>query len=402
MVIPVNARDSMLQAGSRTANSIKNVVLNADKNVFTYSGTGVISPSTQYVTLTAIRINTIEPVIWSTSPTCVLRTTTDPTSTIITQNTTTIVTVAYAHAIDFVTATTSTGAIAISAGILDISALVSTIVLSKLQVGSNGISVILSNDAHTLSASSTGIVSNYLGADTYITVFNGGTDDTSSWAFSKADINVHSRFESGVLNHVIVDGFDSTKLLLHGTGTAGSTSIIDSSISANTIINPGTAVTISTSNAKYDQAIAFSGTSTSYLEIDWIPDFKLSNLEFAIQVQAYIPSMLSSRQFLLGWWGAGTNTADHSWALLIGIDGKLNFDYSSAYDNADYTIISTAVIPVGIITELAVGRVGNILTLKIGTTIETFAFNKTIRTIGSVYTGTQPDNFLLPQVFNYL
>lgn len=270
------------------------------------------------------------------------------------------------------------------------------------KTAASGIAVLLSNEAQTLSASDTGAVDSFVGADSFMAAFNGPTDETSLWTFAKADINVHSNFEPGAPNHVVVDGFGGTRLMLHGDGTVGSSGVVDSSICANTIINPGTEVVLTASNAKYAQAILFPGTSASYLEVDWIPDFKLSNLEFAIQLQAYIPSMFSTRQFVIGWWGAGSNTADHSWAILIGANGKLNFDYSSAYDNADFTIASTAVIPTGVVTEIGVGRVGNILTLKVGTTLETFSFNKTIRTIGSIYSGSQPDNFLLPQVFNYL
>lgn len=278
-----------------------------------------------------------------------------------------------------------------------------TVTVTVLEDGSQGIAVILSNESHTLSANSSGVVDSFAGADSYINAYGGGTDETAAWTFTKSDINIHSRFEYGKPNHIVVDGFSATKLLLHGDGVVGSNSIVDSSFSAHTVINPGTAVSLVATNAKFNQAINFSGAATSYLEVDWAPEFRLSDLEFAIQMQIFLPALTGARQFLIGWWGPGAATADHSWALLIDVNGKLNFDYSSAYDNADFTIVSTLSVPTGALTEIGVGRAGSVLTLKIGATLQSFAFTKTIRTIGSDYTGTtQLDNFLLPQVFNYL
>lgn len=61
-----------------------------------------------------------------------------------------------------------------------------TMTIYRTDGGSDAITAILSNEAHTLPASSTGTVSSFTGASTTISVFQGGTDVTSLWSFSRS------------------------------------------------------------------------------------------------------------------------------------------------------------------------------------------------------------------------
>lgn len=247
--------------------------------------------------------------------------------------------------------------------------------------GHDGISVTLNNEAHTVAATFEGVVLSFGGADSYITLGTGGMDKTSEWAFTKTDVNVSSFFEDGVPNHVVIDAVTPTKLLIHSSEAEGSYLPIDSSMSNHTIINPGTVVSEAALHAKFDRALKFSNAEYSYLELRHNTEFELRAQDFAIQMQVYVPTLLGTRQFLMGWWGPTADTHDHSWALLVGTDGTLQFDYASLLDVADFTVASTATIPTGVVTEVAVGRKGNVLTLKVGTTLKSVAFDKTIRTI---------------------
>lgn len=172
----------------------------------------------------------------------------------------------------------------------------------------------------------------------------------------------------------------STKLLLHADEPPGSYITLDSSEYLHQVVNAGS-VELSPEHAKYNNALAFNGGDGSYLEVPYSHEFDLLEHEFDIHTQVYVPALLGTRQFLMGWWGPTEATTDHSWALLVGTDGTLQFDYSSLLDVADYTLSSVATIPTGVVTEVGVARSGNVLSIKVGTTVLTFPFDKTIRTI---------------------
>lgn len=62
-----------------------------------------------------------------------------------------------------------------------------TITVAKLREGTDTVSVLLSNENHTIAADSTGAALSYTGAGTTISVYIGTTDDTANWAFTKVD-----------------------------------------------------------------------------------------------------------------------------------------------------------------------------------------------------------------------
>lgn len=79
-----------------------------------------------------------------------------------------------------------------------LSSLSDTVTLVRLNggaigaTGSGGLTIVLSNESHTVPASSTGVVSSFSGASTTVKVFEGVTDVTASWAFSRTDSVVTS------------------------------------------------------------------------------------------------------------------------------------------------------------------------------------------------------------------
>lgn len=62
-----------------------------------------------------------------------------------------------------------------------------TITIVKLREGSDSINALLSNESHTLSASSAGVVSSYSGAGTTMVIYIGTADTTGSWTFSRTN-----------------------------------------------------------------------------------------------------------------------------------------------------------------------------------------------------------------------
>lgn len=252
--------------------------------------------------------------------------------------------------------------------------------------GTDGVSFVLSNEAHTVASDVFGNVPSFAGADSYISAYVGGVNSTNLWTYTKVDKNLHSYFEPGIPNHVIVDAMGGTALLIHAAQAPGTYAPIDSSPFAHPLINPGTDVTLTAANAKFDQALQFQGTENGFLEVVYGNEMILGSSDFALQMQAYLPA-LGSRRFLAGWWGAGTDTTKHSWALLVGASGALSFDYASLLDVADYTISSSALIPSGVVTEIGVSRNGNVLSLKVGASVQSFPFDKTIRTIVGNFEG---------------
>jgi hypothetical protein len=61
----------------------------------------------------------------------------------------------------------------------------------------DGITLALSNQTHTLPASSAGVPSTYVGASTRVYVYSSGTDDTANWTLSASTTNVTGSFGSG-------------------------------------------------------------------------------------------------------------------------------------------------------------------------------------------------------------
>jgi hypothetical protein len=73
-----------------------------------------------------------------------------------------------------------------SAGSID------SITIFKVVEGSDALTVLLSNETHSLPATTAGVVTDYAGASTQVMVLRGATDESTLWSLSKADTNVTS------------------------------------------------------------------------------------------------------------------------------------------------------------------------------------------------------------------
>jgi hypothetical protein len=67
--------------------------------------------------------------------------------------------------------------------------------------GDDAIMSLLTNEAHTVPADASGTVTSFAGADTYMKVYIGSTDDTANWTFAKNDVNLTSTLTA---NHATV------------------------------------------------------------------------------------------------------------------------------------------------------------------------------------------------------
>lgn len=81
--------------------------------------------------------------------------------------------------------------------------------------------------------------------------------------------------------------FSSVKLLLHGDGSTGSTTFVDSSLSANQVTAVGS-VTVATSQKKYGSGSIYVSASSSCISSSSSADFALSTGNFTIESWVYL------------------------------------------------------------------------------------------------------------------
>ena len=163
--------------------------LGATSQVFQVSKTGAISPAS--ITLTAQPAGGLTGVAtWTvTSGTATLTGTTDNIRTLTFAN-------------------MGSDAVTIQAAIAGYS---DTMTLVKLREGTDGTAgtpgaagedalvMVLSNEAHTLAASSTGTVASFAGAVSTVKIYSGITDVTNTYTLSKTDTNVTSTLSAGTI-----------------------------------------------------------------------------------------------------------------------------------------------------------------------------------------------------------
>ncbi len=92
--------------------------------------------------------------------------------------------------------------------------------------------------------------------------------------------------------------FTNVSLLIHGDGTNGSTTFVDSS-SNNFTITPAGNAQISTAQSKFGGASMYFDGSGDYLTLPVSQDFNLANLDFTIEGWIYTPSASSWYQSIL-------------------------------------------------------------------------------------------------------
>ena len=147
----------------------KSLVLQADSQVFRTSKAGVVTPSS--ITLTAIRQNSSATVNWSSSPSLITGTGTTKTLTNAMMSTNQSVSI---------TATMTDGA----------QTFTDTVTIVRVAEGSDAVTAVLSNEAHTAPSNSDGTSTNLTGASTTMTIYVGATDDSSSWTYTTSATNV--------------------------------------------------------------------------------------------------------------------------------------------------------------------------------------------------------------------
>ncbi|MEA5601072.1 LamG domain-containing protein [Nostoc sp. UHCC 0252] len=110
----------------------------------------------------------------------------------------------------------------------------------------------------------------------------------------------------------------TTLLLLHGEGTNGGTSIIDSSSFGRTATRGGNPVTSTTQKKLETSSLYFDGAS--FLTFPASSDFDLKQNDFAVQAWIYPTSVSGSRAILDRY----NSTIPFSWQFALN-NGKLNF-----------------------------------------------------------------------------
>lgn len=131
------------------------LVVSADRSIMTYDDTGALDPSSQTITFTANRQNVTGTVQWTTSPN--VKSGTGDTFTLT--------------GADFGTSySTATQSILVTA---TVGGLADSTTVYKLKEGSGGLTVVQSNEAHTVPADSSGVVSTFAGSSNLYSVFQG-------------------------------------------------------------------------------------------------------------------------------------------------------------------------------------------------------------------------------------
>lgn len=156
------------------------ITMNADRQIFKYDGNGVLTPAGQYITLSLTKQNTTAVTSWSTSPSVTLYDTPPGGGGTIIPQGTVSQDVVYLYAADF----GSNTAVTITATVSDGAVFTDKVTIVRVQDGAigdpgeNAIVGYLTNENHTVPASTTGVVSSYAGATGTFKVF-WGTNDVS-------------------------------------------------------------------------------------------------------------------------------------------------------------------------------------------------------------------------------
>ena len=199
-----------------------------------------------------------------------------------------------------------------------------------------------------------------------------------------------------------VDLFRSTvSLLLHGDGTNGSTTIIDSSPSPKTVTAVGNAQ-ISTAQSKFGGAsIAFDGAG-DYLTVPDGAAFEYGSGNFTAEAWVY-PGASPNQPIIMGQWdgvGGGTGL---SWIIALSNDSSRNLRFLVSTDGSGAVTdsVSSSPLTLNAWNHVALVRSGDVFTAYLnGTSAVSYTisagaslFNATnVITIGASSTATQPFN----------
>jgi hypothetical protein len=163
-------------------------------------------------------------------------------------------------------------------------------------------------------------------------------------------------------------------LLLHGDGTNGSTTIVDSSPTPKTVTAIGNAQ-ISTAQSKFGGAsIAFDGTG-DYLTVPDNADFEFGSGEFTIEMWIYPTAGSGTNRCFIAKSNRNSGGGQGSYVIQISTANKLQmlFDKDATGDTWDIDVQGTANISLNTWHHIAVVRSGNVFTAYLNGTSEVTA-----------------------------
>jgi hypothetical protein len=180
--------------------SAKAISIQGTSQIFTYDGTGILNPSGQIITLTAVTQSITGSVVWGSSPSGVFS--------------------GIQGAITRISGSTLgalTASVVVTAsadGVSDYFTIIKVRDGASGSIGASGSNTVvgfLTNEAQIVPADFTGVVSSFAGASTAFKVFVGLTDSSNLFSLTKTDVNTTSSISGiGTLNPTVtVVGIDS-------------------------------------------------------------------------------------------------------------------------------------------------------------------------------------------------
>jgi len=195
--------------------------------------------------------------------------------------------------------------------------------------------------------------------------------------------------------------FGNVSLLLHGDGTNGSTTIVDSSSSPKAVTAVGDAQ-ISTAQSKFGgSSIAFDGTG-DYLSIPDGADFEFGSGNFTAEAWVY-PTASPPQPIIMGQWDATGGGTGLSWVLLLSSNSSRNLRFLLSTNGSGVVTdsISSSPLTLNAWNHVALVRNGDVFTAYLdGVSAVTYTisagaslFNATnVITVGASSINTQPFN----------
>lgn len=161
--------------------------------------------------------------------------------------------------------------------------------------------------------------------------------------------------------------FASVVLLMHGNGTNGATSTVDSSSFARAISAAGTTLpTLSSTQAKFGAtSMAFTGSGNSAFTAALSGDFNFGTGDFTVELWVYNTSLSTSPYYI------AYRDGSFGWYLTNQSGGTLNWGWMANGGSSGNTGVGS--VSTGAWTHVAVSRVSGVLYKAVGGTVTSVA-----------------------------